>query len=230
MSEHDQKLAEEFDKVALERGEGMALGHAEFVEAAISHWQIDENSKILDIGCGVGLALETIHKKFLTSEEQLAGIDLSLEMISQAKHRLPLSDLHRGACETLPWPDNTFTHVISIESLFFHKNPSLSLTEILRVMKPGARFDNVMEFFQENEGSRAWADGIDVNLHLHTSDQWKNMMTKAGFQHVFHDIILRTDLENPKPESEFKASDFTPSYEHYLKTLEGGALWLKGEK
>lgn len=94
--------------------------------------------RILDIGCGTGLALE--HLKPLP--DNYCGIDVSGEMLKVASTRYPLFDFKHLDAEQLadrvPWP--AFNSVISIFGPpSYCPNPSKLVTGIARAIVPGGR-------------------------------------------------------------------------------------------
>ena len=98
------------------------------------HYQLGPNSKILDIGCGKGFLLYEF--KLLFPEIEVYGLDISKYAISNAKEEVKSSIIY-GNANSLPWEDNTFDLVISINTLHCLHNYDLikALNEIERVSK-----------------------------------------------------------------------------------------------
>ncbi len=92
---------------------------------------VQAKGKILDDGCGTGYLAE-----FLSNCE-IIGIDISPEMIKQAKKRLNYAIV--GNAENLPFKDNYFDTVFARALLHHLSNPSQGVGEINRVLKPGGR-------------------------------------------------------------------------------------------
>ena len=103
-----------------------------------------EGEKILDIGCGAGVdsliaALKTGPKGSVT------GMDLSGEMIARAEKNRSGAYIKNvtfleGSAEKLPFPEESFTLVISNGVFNLVPDKSLAIREVLRVLKPGGRF------------------------------------------------------------------------------------------
>ena len=90
-----------------------------------------KGKQILDVGCGPGLFSAPLAK-----ENQLVGIDLSLEMLKLARPELvPV----RGEGALLPFKNHSFDVVLAIEVLQHFGEPAPLLREILRVIKPGGQ-------------------------------------------------------------------------------------------
>jgi len=91
----------------------------------------ENNLKILDAGCGTGILLTKL-KKF----GETTGIDISDNALEFCKQR-GLTDLHKGTIENLPFQENTFDLVTSID-VIYHKEVQSdlkALQEINRVLK-----------------------------------------------------------------------------------------------
>lgn len=97
--------------------------------------------RVLDIGCGTGAMLRGIARRFPDAE--LHGIDPAPGMVAEAGHRTP-ADLPvtfvRGTAEDLPYDDDHFDLVVS--TLCFHhwRSRTEGLSEVGRVLRPGATF------------------------------------------------------------------------------------------
>ena len=100
----------------------------------IDHYTLPENPKILDVGCGKGFLLFDFLKVMPNSE--IYGIDISNYAIGNSKEEIRDS-LQVGNATNLPWPDNYFDLVFSINT--FHNlnnyDLELALREFERVGK-----------------------------------------------------------------------------------------------
>jgi SAM-dependent methyltransferase len=70
------------------------------------HYQLPKNAKILDVGCGKGFMLYDFTK--VLPDAEVHGIDISAYAI----------EIVEGRAESLPWPDNYFDFVYSLNT--FH--------------------------------------------------------------------------------------------------------------
>ncbi|MFQ5702330.1 MAG: class I SAM-dependent methyltransferase [Acidobacteriota bacterium] len=90
-------------------------------------------SPVLDNGCGAGILLCDLAARCDT----VYGLDLSAEMLEQARHRAPEVDLREGDLENLPYPDGFFATVVCRGSLHHVPSRQDAVAEINRVLSPG---------------------------------------------------------------------------------------------
>ena len=97
-------------------------------------YNLEPNSKVLDIGCGKGFLLYEFKK--LYPELDIYGLDISKYALNNAKEEIK-PYLRVGDANNLPWNDNSFDLVISINTLHCLHNYDLinALKEIERVGK-----------------------------------------------------------------------------------------------
>lgn len=215
-----QKL---FDSWAgTERGENMASGHDILVSYILDRWDFALVDNLLDAGCGNGRGLMHAYKR---GARKLAGIDLSNKMIAEAKKNMPEADLHNGSIDEMKmWDDNSFSHLMSIEALYYLPNPLNGLKEMRRVLRPGGKIAVAIDYYQENKGTHTWQDAIQLELVLLSSDDWVALFHDAGFNDVTASRIIRN--EHVRTKQEFEPSPYFPDYAAYMQYIKGGALLL----
>ena len=139
------------------------------------------SGKLLDVGCGNGNTLVPLMDTPLT----LFGLDLSDEMIEEAKKRLSSrAELSVGNAEALPYGDNVFDIVVCNASFHHYPKPDAVLEEMHRVMKPGAIL-YIGESFVPQPGRffmnlfiRFSADG---DFHIYGQKELTQMLAQHGF-------------------------------------------------
>lgn len=90
---------------------------------------------VLDVGIGDGRTAA------LLGAERLVGVDSSRVALERARRRLPEAELVLVAPdEPLPFDDNRFDLVTCIETIEHIRDVQLALSEIRRVLRPGALF------------------------------------------------------------------------------------------
>ena len=103
------------------------------IQAIFRRVGVDEGTSMLDIACGSGLAIRYADAMGATT----AGIDAAEPLIEIARDRAPDADLRVGNMFELPWDDESFDAVTSINGVWGGCEGALA--EAHRVLKPGGR-------------------------------------------------------------------------------------------
>lgn len=121
----------------------MNIINKKMYKRTVSLISISSNANSLDIGYGNGYFLKQLYK---THRPNMYGIDISEDIKKQASKRNYLADgagkLHLtvGDCCDLPYDNNYFDVVTSINTIYFWNDTVKGLSEINRVLKPGGSF------------------------------------------------------------------------------------------
>jgi SAM-dependent methyltransferase len=103
----------------------------EAVFDAVGLWR---DVRLLDAGCGAGLALQLAAKRGAA----VTGLDASVALLAVARGRVPSADLREGELEELPYADDSFDAVTAFNSVQYAADPAAALRELRRVAVPGA--------------------------------------------------------------------------------------------
>jgi len=96
----------------------------------------DGRARMLDVGCGTGHFLHALQTR-AGDRLELAGLDFSTKAIERARSEVPGADLAEADVYAIPWPDDSFDLVTSLETLEHLRKPDAALGEIARLCKPG---------------------------------------------------------------------------------------------
>ena len=89
--------------------------------------------RLLDVGCGTGHQLA----RWSAAGYDVAGVDGSDAMLAEARRNNPDAELQQAEVELLPFGDETFERVTSLEVLRYLPDPGRSIKEMARVLRPG---------------------------------------------------------------------------------------------
>jgi len=101
--------------------------------AVLEKARVGSATRLLDAGCGAGMALQ----RAADLGAEVAGIDASAGLLEVARDRLPGARLEHGDLEVLPFEDDSFDVVTGFNSFQFAADPVAALREARRVTKPG---------------------------------------------------------------------------------------------
>jgi SAM-dependent methyltransferase len=102
-------------------------------EAILEAAGVSAGTRLLDVGCGSGLALTLAADRGAV----VTGIDVSPGLLGVARQRLPQADLRLGDLQVLPFADAVFDVVISTNALQFASDAVAAVAEVARVVRPG---------------------------------------------------------------------------------------------
>ncbi len=206
----------------------MAEGHRGVTEAALTHWSVDEHSVVLDAGCGNGWAVQWLVGR---GAGRGMGTDISPGMIARAQAATasdPRFHFEVASSQRLPMDDGAVSHLLSVESLYYYPDPAAALAEWARVTRPGGHLAVIIDLYEENKATHAWVDALDVDVHLLSAPQCRAMAEAGGWTDVRSWQVQ--DSRPIKPQADFTASQYWPSYEMYLDYRRMGALVIAGRR
>ena len=151
------------------------------------HYELPPKPKILDIGCGKGFLLYDILQ--VIPEAEVYGIDISSYAISHCKPEIS-NHLQLGNATNLPWSDNTFDLVISINT--FHNLLAYDLDLALREMeRVGKQHKYICVESYRNEEEKAnllyWQVTCEA---FNTPEEWKWWFQHAKYSGDFSFIYF----------------------------------------
>ena len=123
-----------FDKSAARYDD--AFGHASrrFYRLLLGQVELKQGATVLDVACGTGTILRSMADACPING---FGIDMSENMIEQAKRKCPEMNIQLSRCEKTPFDDHTFD-VITICMAYHHFSDRTGfIKEAARIIKPG---------------------------------------------------------------------------------------------
>lgn len=96
---------------------------------------VSEGTRLLDVGCGAGLALRLAADRGADT----SGLDASPGLLEIARRRVPGAQMIQGEIQSLPFPDDSFDAVTGFNSFQYAADPVAALREAKRVTTPGGR-------------------------------------------------------------------------------------------
>ena len=149
----------------------------------VSLINVEPDQKVLDIGYGNGFLLKCLDRKL---KPELYGIDISEDMLLAAAKRNRKArgagrlHLETGDCCDLRFEENTFAAISSINTVYFWSDTLKGLSEIRRVLLPGACFYNVVY-------TKEWLDQLSYTQKGFTKYEPEELVSlgrQAGFTHI----------------------------------------------
>ena len=202
-----------------EEGVGDYLAAAEnMVRRMGSLLGLDEESRLLDVGCGMGA--QDIYLLRAFGPMSIDALDVTWPHVEHARRRAREAGcegrvrFHHGTATSLPFPGESFTHVLSIEAPEHFDTRADFLREAHRALAPGgvAAFAdytlkrkprNVLEGLVVEAARRLWKV---PRVNVVTSDAYREAMERAGFGNVEVEEVGRLTIpgyyrEQRRPET-----------------------------
>ncbi len=187
--------------------------------------------RVLDLGCGSGWATRLLARLVAEGPEgfgQVVGIDVSDEMIRQA--RAASKDFENilyvwGSAEKIPWEENFFDKVLSVESFYYYPDQDRALMELFRVMAPHGRMFLLINLYKDNPYSLQWVDKLKVPVQVRSQAEYVELLKKHAFENV---EARRIPDDTPTPD-DYQTTSFL-SLEDLRAFKRMGALLLMASK
>ena len=193
-TEEDKNIARKFGKDFFDgdrrNGQGGFFYNPKFWSDVVKdfkeYWKLDDQSSILDVGCGKGFMIYDFLQ--LIPNINIRGIDISEYAINNSKSEVS-SLLSVASADKLPFKDNSFDYVISINTIHNLKidDCKRALKEISRVSKKDS-FVTVDAFNNDEEKKRMY----DWNLTAQTimsTNEWKKTFKECGYNGDYYWFI-----------------------------------------
>ena len=166
--------------------EEMNEHHKDITEFALDCIDIDDNDKIIDLGCGGGANIE----KFLKlTKNNVDGLDYSEVSVSQSiKKNQEAIDNNR--CEiiqadvsNIPIADGQYDLASAFETIYFWPNIENAFKEVSRIIKPNGRFMIAQETDGNNPEDETWIHKVE-GIRVYTAPELKEYLLNAGVKSV----------------------------------------------
>jgi len=144
----------------------------------IDIYELRDGHRILDVGCGKGFLL----KDLLLENKNLNifGLDISQYAINNSEEEV-FGRIHLGTAESLPFPDNSFDFVISLNTIhnFKRNNAIKAVKEIERVSK-GKSFIQVDSYYNEKQ-KEIFESWVLTAEYYDYPEEWLKLYKEAGY-------------------------------------------------
>ena len=118
----------------------MNESHESMAQWGVTHFEINEDSKILDIGCGGGRNIQRFAEE-ISENGRVVGIDYSEVSVEKSKKLnqefidMGIVNVLQGSVSEMPFYDETFDIVTGFETIYFWPDFINDLKEVNRVLK-----------------------------------------------------------------------------------------------
>jgi ubiquinone/menaquinone biosynthesis C-methylase UbiE len=228
----DEKLRQEFNRwAAAGEGEKMEHHHLNITEKTLRLMELRPGERVLDLGCGSGWATRLVARLVGEGPEgfgQVVGLDVSDEMVRLAREASKQFEnilYVQGSAQQIPWEENFFDKVLSVESFYYYADQDRALKELFRVMAPRGRLFILINLYKDNQYSLQWADRLKVPVHVRSADEYVELLKK----HAFENVEARRVRDDTPTADDYQTKSFN-SLEDLRAFKREGALLLMASK
>ena len=227
----DEQMRREFNEWAeAGKGEEMEHHHISITQQTLAMMGLRPGQRVLDLGCGAGWASRLLAQMVAGGERpgQVIGVDVSDEMIRRARAASTQYDnlmFVVGSAQQIPWEENFFDKVLSVESFYYYGDQEGALDELFRVMAPKGELYILINLYTDNHYSLRWVEELKVPVQAKSEQEYIDYLK----EHAFEDVrAVRVPDLTPTPE-EYSGKWFANAEElRDFKRI--GALLLVGRK
>ena len=169
----------------------MRKSNPTFYRAVAAELDLQSDDELLDVGCGsAGMLVEPAAELPF-----VAGLDASGIQLGMARERLAeriaagKAEIVEGDAAALPWDDERFSVVTSINAMKFFPDPAGALREMYRVLRPGGRLAITMG--EAEEAPAGATEGVvdKWGQWQWTDDAAQQLVEEAGFTDVTVSVL-----------------------------------------
>jgi SAM-dependent methyltransferase len=157
--------------------------------------EVGDLGPICDLGCGPGQIARYLQRQGVDT----LGVDLSPQMIAEAKRLNPEIPFSQGNMLALPDSDNSWGGIAAFYCIIHIPREQIvdALREMKRVLKPGGvllvtfHIGNQIEHIEE-----WWVKPVNLDFAYYKPNEVENWLREAGFE------LEETLIREPNPEVE----------------------------
>ena len=174
------------DFISLIKEENRPSGGKKTIREIAINSFINENSKVLEIGCTNGFSSLEINK---ITKCNVIGIDINKYSIENAKEKIKLNCLdekkvkfeYGNAEDLVQFADNTFDLIICGNAISFINDKGKAFNELIRVLKPNG-FISLVPIWYKNKPNMDIISKVNeelgFNIHCYYEKDWLDFSDK----------------------------------------------------
>lgn len=176
-------------------GNEMNKGNAHICKNAYDLVELRDKDNVLEIGMGNGIFVEEFISR--ASQVNYFGLDFSSTMVEESiKNNTSIIENKQAtfleaSIEKIPFDDNYFDSIVTVNTLYFWPNPEANAKELLRVLKPGSKLIigyRDRETLEQMKFTQFGFTKYDTSLV-------ENLLSRAGFKIEKTHVLGEPDID-----------------------------------
>ncbi len=145
--------------------------------------KIKNTDSVLDAACGTGILIQTFKEQKIKAS--LCAVDFAEKMINKAKQKFPDVNFILADVSCMPFENETFTKVVSLNSFPHFEDKNRAVKEMARVLKK----NGTLIIAHTNSKCRIDAHhrkigGIIAEDMLPSNDNLREILSESGFSNI----------------------------------------------
>jgi ubiquinone/menaquinone biosynthesis C-methylase UbiE len=156
-------------------------------EDIVRHFGLKAGDRVLDVGCAKGFLVKDLMK--VCPGLEAFGLDISEYALAHCEPEV-VGRLHRGSADRLPFPDQSFSAVISINTIHnFERSDAVRAVREVERLAPGRGFIQVDAYRtpEQRELFMSWV--LTAKFHDYPVG-WLKVFAEAGYTGDYYWTIL----------------------------------------
>ncbi|HEX2652434.1 MAG TPA: class I SAM-dependent methyltransferase [Xanthobacteraceae bacterium] len=153
----------------------------------VAHFGLKPGMRALDVGCAKGFLVKDLMQ--VCPGLEVFGLDVSLYALMNCEPEV-VGRLHLGTAEKLPFPDNSFDCVLSLNTVHNFPRPrAIKVMQEIQRLSGGKAFVQVDSYYtpEQKEIFESWV--LTAEFHDYP-DEWKKLFAEAGYTGDYYWTII----------------------------------------
>lgn len=153
----------------------------------VKHFGLKPGDRVLDIGCAKGFLVKDLMK--VCPGLEVFGLDISTYALMHCEPEV-IGRLHLGSGDDLPFPDNSFDCVLSLNTIHnFTRERAIKAIKEIQRLSGGKAFIQVDSYHtaQQKEIFESWV--LTAEFHDYP-DNWVKVFKEAGYTGDYYWTII----------------------------------------
>ena len=167
----------------------MNRSHSTLTDWGLQQVSIENNFKILDVGCGGGRTIQKLAS--VACAGLVCGVDYASGSVAVSRRKNAelikrgLAEVREASVSQLPFADSSFDLATAVETQYYWPDLVNDMKEVRRVLKPGGRLVIIAETYKGGRLDPLKAPVMKLlkSSHLSADDQ-RELFLKAGYDDV----------------------------------------------
>lgn len=183
---HQERIRDEFTRQADTMAAAAVFTDQEILDRIRQAAALTPQSQVLDLACGPGIVAEALAR----DARSVVALDLTPTMVSRTRSRCAEAGLGNVYCalspgEALPFSDESFDAVVNRSAVHHFPDPAPILSEVARVLRPGARLVVLDVVSSEDAEESALHNALEVlrdpsHVRMLSESELRGQLEQAG--------------------------------------------------